>query len=209
MGTTGTIVALAQCAEIGGAAGLRVDGAGNTAAVKAAVCLPIIAINKVVANGAPLITPDLEVIPTLVDAGASVVAIELSRRAYPDDARYRDALTRVRERWANRGTLLMADISTFDEGIAALSCGIDIVGTTLAGYTSYSLSRGLPDLDLVEQLAKEGVPVIAEGGYGRPEEAREAIRRGAWSVCVGTAITDPIAITRNFASALRPVEPGD
>jgi N-acylglucosamine-6-phosphate 2-epimerase len=63
----------------------------------------------------------------------------------------------------------------------------------------------LPDLVLVEQLAKEGVPVIAEGAYGRPEQAQEAIRRGAWSVCVGTAITDPIAIAKSFALALRPV----
>lgn len=184
--------------------GLRVDGAPNTTVVRAAVSLPIIAINKVVVKGVPLITPDLEIIPTLIEAGASVIAIELSRRAYPDDAEYKEALTRVREHWAKRGALLMADISTFDEGIAAISCGIDIVGTTLAGYTSYSPSPALPDLDLVEDLAKEGVPVIAEGGYGRPEEAREAIRRGAWSVCVGAAITDPIAITRTFASALRP-----
>ncbi len=188
--------------------GLRVDGPRNTAAVRAAVSLPIIAINKVVVDGVSLITRDFEVIPALIDAGASVIAIELTRRAYPEDAGYSEALTRVREDWANRGALLMADISTFDEGTAALSCGVDIVGTTLAGYTTYSQSHALPDLDLVEQLAQRGAPVIAEGGYGRPDEAREAIRRGAWSVCVGGAITDPILITRTFTSALGPAEPG-
>jgi hypothetical protein len=105
MGTTGTIVALAECAELGGAVGLRIDGAPNTAAVKAAVPLPIIAINKVVTNGAPLITPDLAIIPVLINAGASVVAIELTRRAYPGDTEYQKAPCRnAGERRSRSGT---------------------------------------------------------------------------------------------------------
>ena len=205
LGTITAIAALAQCAELGGAVGLRIDGAPNTAAVRAAVSLPIIAINKVVADDVALITPDLAMIPTLIDAGASVVAIELTRRAYPRMTEYKNALSHLQAHRAERRALLKADISTFEEGVAAISCGIDIVGTTLAVYTSYSRPTALPDLVLVEQLAKEGVPVIAEGAYGRPEQAQEAIRRGAWSVCVGTAITDPIAIAKSFALALRPV----
>lgn len=202
MRTQGTIVALAQCAQLGGAGGVRVDSATNVAAVQAAISLPIIGIDKVVAGDTTLITPDLGAIPVLAAAGASVVAIELTRRAYPDASAYANALAEVENHWAGRGRLLMADISTYEEGVAALACGVDFVGTTLAGYTSYSQPARFPNLDLVERLVDAGARVIAEGGYGGPEEASEAIRRGAWSVCAGAAITDPIAITRKFASAL-------
>jgi N-acylglucosamine-6-phosphate 2-epimerase len=202
MRSTSTIVALAQSAELGGAVGVRIDGASDIAAVSRQVSVPIIGIHKVDVDDVTLITPHLKVLPTLVDAGASVVAIELTRRAYPDQRVYAEVLSQVQQDWAHRGFALMADISTLDEGTAALECGVDLLGTTLAGFTSYSQSRVLPDLDLVERLAKEGARVIAEGGYGRPEEAHEAIKRGAWSVCVGAAITDPIAITREFARAL-------
>jgi putative N-acetylmannosamine-6-phosphate epimerase len=43
--------------------------------------------------------------------------------------------------------------------------------------------------------------VIAEGRIWTPEEAREALRRGAHAVVVGTAITRPIEIVRRFARA--------
>jgi N-acylglucosamine-6-phosphate 2-epimerase len=202
MRSTGTIVAFAQSAELGGAVGVRIDGASDIAAVSRHVSVPIIGIHKVDVDDVTLITPHLTVLPTLVDAGASVVAIELTRRAYPDQRMYAEALSQVKQDWADRGFALMADISTLDEGAAALECGVDLLGTTLAGFTSYSQSQVLPDLDLVARLAKRGARVIAEGGYGRPDEAHEAIKRGAWSVCVGAAITDPIAITREFARAL-------
>jgi N-acylglucosamine-6-phosphate 2-epimerase len=197
-----TIVALAECAELGGAAGVRVDGARNIEAVAKAISLPIVGIHKVVVNGITLITPTLDDLPTLVDAGASVVAIELTRRAHPDEKDYVQVLTQVEQQWANRGLTLMADISSFEEGMAALRCGTDLVGTTLAGFTAYTQPSVLPEIHLVEQLAKNGARVVAEGGYGRPEEARKAIERGAWSVCVGAAITDPTEITRQFARAL-------
>ena len=40
--------------------------------------------------------------------------------------------------------------------------------------------------------------MIAEGLYEIPAQVREAFRRGAHAVVVGTAITNPREITRRF-----------
>ncbi|MGH3659448.1 MAG: N-acetylmannosamine-6-phosphate 2-epimerase, partial [Micromonosporaceae bacterium] len=60
-----------------------------------------------------------------------------------------------------------------------------------------------PDLALVARLAGTlRVPVIAEGRIATPEQAREAIDRGAYAVVVGGAITRPSDLTAQFARAL-------
>jgi len=84
------------------------------------------------------------------------------------------------------------------------------VATTLSGYTSYTRREHSldeepgPDLELVQRLAEAiRVPVIAEGRYWRPEQARRAIELGALAVVVGTAITRPTERTRRFVRALQ------
>jgi len=60
-----------------------------------------------------------------------------------------------------------------------------------------------PDLELVSSLASRlRVPLMAEGRYYTPEQTVEAIRRGAYAVIVGGAITRPAEITARFAAAL-------
>jgi N-acylglucosamine-6-phosphate 2-epimerase len=97
-------------------------------------------------------------------------------------------------------------VSTLEEGRRAADAGADAVGTTLSGYTASSPRQPEPDFALVEALAREvDVPVFAEGRIWTPTEAARALERGADFVVVGTAITNPSAITERFVAAMREV----
>ncbi|MYW09236.1 N-acetylmannosamine-6-phosphate 2-epimerase, partial [Streptomyces sp. SID2563] len=101
------------------------------------------------------------------------------------------------------GALVMADVSTLAEGVAAARLGADFVSTTLSGYVPGQPKRTGPDLDLVAALAAATVvPVVAEGRINTPEDAAEALARGAHSVVVGTAITAPTALTARFVTGI-------
>lgn len=85
----------------------------------------------------------------------------------------------------------------------AQAAGADLVGTTLAGHTGERPKTSGPDWELIDELVAQcTVPVIAEGRIHSPADSAEAIRRGAWTVVVGTAITHPTTITRWFADAV-------
>ena len=80
---------------------------------------------------------------------------------------------------------------------------MDIVGTTLSGYTDYSPKVDGPDFALVERLAKElKIPVIAEGKVHYPDQARKMLELGAHAVVVGGAITRPLEIAQRFFKAI-------
>lgn len=139
----------------------------------------------------------------MADAGADVVALDGTGRPRPDGRTLADT---IREFMALRPRgRLMADVSTYDEGVAAAEAGVHIVGTTLAGHTPYSRQGDGPDFELLARLVADlEVPVLAEGRIHTPALAAEALRLGAHSVVVGTAITHPTSITSWFVDALKP-----
>jgi N-acylglucosamine-6-phosphate 2-epimerase len=93
----------------------------------------------------------------------------------------------------------MADISTFEEGLAAEAAGADLVATTLSGYTAGSPQHVGPDFELLRRLVhKLKIPVVAEGRIATPEQAVQALELGAFAVVVGSAITRPQWITAQF-----------
>ena len=195
------MAAMARAAAQGGAAGIRANSPVDIAAIRAAVSLPIVGLYKATIAGSPIyITPTVAHAREVVGAGADVVAIDATSRPHPEGG---DGAGFVRLLKRELSAPLLADVSTFEEGIAAAAAGADAVSTTLSGYTPYSRQAESWDADLVQRLAAAlCIPVIAEGRIWKPEEAREALRLGAWAVIVGSAITRPQLVTARFVRAL-------
>ncbi|SHI30690.1 N-acetylmannosamine-6-phosphate 2-epimerase [Wenxinia saemankumensis] len=190
------MAAMARAAEQAGAVAIRANGGADIAAIRDAVGLPVLGIVKRLDSGDPVyITPDLAAVEEAASAGAQVIGLDATDR--PRATPWREVLGAIHA----AGCESFADISTFDEGMAAAEAGAAYVGTTLAGHTEATRGRS-PDLALVERLARAGVRVVAEGGFDTPALAAEAMARGAHAVVVGTAITNPREITRGFVRAL-------
>src|SRR5215469_10221602 len=146
------------------------------------------------------ITPTMEHARAVAEAGADIVAIDGTGRARPDD---RDLMSVIRLLHTELGAVVLADVGTVAEGVAAAACGADAVATTLAGLTGEPLGQDGPALDTVAALAARlDVPVIAEGGITSPAQAREALEAGAWCVVVGKAITSPDWITARYVESM-------
>jgi len=195
------MAAMAVAAAEGGAVGIRANGPEDIRAIRQAVGLPIIGIFKVdLAEYELRITPRLPDALRVAQAGADIIALDATARPRPDFDSLADFILAVR---GQTGCPVMADISTFEEGVAAAQAGADLVGTTLAGYTPYSRQEAGPDLALVERLAGElDLPVIAEGKIATPAQARQALDLGAFAVVVGGAISRPQWITRQFVQTM-------
>jgi len=190
------VVAFALAALSSGAAGVRIESRAYVAAVRAATAAPIIGLIKRDLPDSPVrITPHLADVEALAAAGADIVAFDATQRLRPVAAAELSAA-------AHRlGKLAMADVSNLAEARDAFAFGADIVGTTLSGYTGGAEPEG-PDFDLVSAAARLRGRVIAEGRLHVPSQAAEAMRRGAFAVVVGSAITRPEHVTRWFADAV-------
>lgn len=196
----GTMARMAQAVAAGGASGIRAQGIDDLHLIRAGVDLPLIGLRKVDAAGPVKITPTVQDALAVAAAGADIVALDATARARPDGSRVADIVRAVQQ---ETGRLVMADVSTYDEGAAAQDAGADVVGTTLSGYVEGHAAHEGPDLELVRRLsASLTCPVVAEGRVHRPQHVTEAFRAGAFAVVVGTAITHPTTITRWFAEAV-------
>ncbi len=185
----------------GGAKGIRADAPLDISAIRRVVDVPIIGLYKIDVPGYEVrIKPTFEAAKAIVEAGADIVALDATNRPRPGGLSAYELIKKIRK---ELDVPVMADVSTFEEGVKAADAGADIVATTLSGYTSYTLNRPKPDLELVEQLVKEiSVPVIAEGHYDTPELARKAIELGAHAVVVGAMIVNVRRITERFVKEI-------
>lgn len=196
---------MALAAREGGAVGIRAESPPDIAAIRAAVPdLPLIGLWKVTLPGyesTVYITPRLADAVAVADAGADIIALDATLRPHPEGRTTADLIRAVK---AATGRLVMADIDNEAAALAAVEAGADVISTTLSGYTDDSPRQDGPDLALIENLARRGlpIPVIAEGRIHTPEMARAALDAGAFAVVVGGAITRPQQITARFARAV-------
>ena len=190
---------MAEAAEAGGAVAIRAEGLRDISEIKKAVSIPIIGLIKLKSENTPVvITPLLEHVYQLMEAGADLIAVDATLRKRVDGTLGNDFVAQAKA----VGAKILADIDDLESAIAAEKSGAVAVITTLSGYTNGPVPE-LPDLDLVKACSSHcAVPVIAEGRFNSPELVSQAFDAGAWSVCVGSAITDPWLSTKRFIKSI-------
>ena len=186
---------MAEAAESGGAAAIRAEGLRDISEIKKAVSIPIVGLIKLKSPDTPIvITPLLENIYELMEAGADLIAVDATLRKRLNDVLGNEFVAQAKA----IGAQVLADIDDLESAVEAEKSGALAVCTTLAGYTKGILPTS-PDLDLVKSCSSHcTVPVIAEGRFNSPELVKQAFEAGAWAVCVGSAITDPWLTTKRF-----------
>ncbi|MBF8192210.1 N-acetylmannosamine-6-phosphate 2-epimerase [Nonomuraea sp. K274] len=196
----GPMTMMARAAEQAGAVAIRANGPADVAAIAGAVGVPVIGINKTGDRAGVYITPTLAAAAEVIRAGAALVALDGTTRPRPDGLTLAEQVSAIHDGY---GVPVMADVDGYEAGLAAREAGADLVATTLSGYTGPGPVPAEPDVELVAKLAGAlDCPVVAEGRYTTPELFRAALDAGAYAVVIGTAITNPGAITRRFLGAL-------
>ena len=193
---------MAKAAKEAGSKCIRTSSIRDVIAIKKETGLPVIGLVKRTIEGyASYITPTMKEVDELVAAESDIVALDCTNRVRGDGTTINEFIAQIKAKYPD--IVLMADISTFEEGLNAQECGVDIVGTTLSGYTDYSLKVDGPDYALVERLVQElKIPVIAEGKVHYPDQAKKMLNLGAHAVVVGGAITRPLEIAQRFYKAI-------
>ena len=197
---------MARAAQAGGCAGFRANGPENIRAIKEAFPQKImVGIWKVVSGDCEVyITPTMREVEALHALGCEIIAVDGTQRKNCEGDMAPIRIGRIREKYPDQ--LIMADIATLEEARCSLKAGVDIVSTTLSGYTESTRSRAAlgADFELIRQIrqAFPGCLINAEGRIWTREEAKHALDCGANMVTSGTAITNPMAITRRFVDFL-------
>ncbi|WP_195940269.1 N-acetylmannosamine-6-phosphate 2-epimerase [Romboutsia sp. 1001713B170131_170501_G6] len=194
---------MARAAKQAGSPAIRTNSVRDVIDIKKETGLPVIGLIKKEYEGSEVyITPTMKEVDELVDAKSDVIALDCTFSKRLNDESINDFIKSIKEKYPS--IILMADISTYEEGVNAYKCGVDMVGTTMNGYTPQSIKENINNLELVKKLTKEiDIPVIAEGKVHYPYQVKEMLDAGAYSVVVGGAITRPLEIAQRFIKAAK------
>lgn len=193
---------MAKAAKMAGSPAVRANGVEDVIAIKQETNLPVIGIIKKEYPGFEgYITPTMKEVDELVKADADVIALDCTNQKRGDGLTVEEFLEQIRSKYPN--AVLMADISTYEEGMLAQDYGVDMISTTLSGYTKYSPKTNGPDYELMYRLSRDSsITVIGEGRIHTPKQAIKAFDMGVWSIVVGGAITRPYEIAKRFVDAI-------
>ena len=192
---------MALAAKEGGAVAIRAQSSVDIKEIQKVTGLPVIGLIKKNYDDSEIyITPTMAEVEDLLTTDCEMIALDMTNRPRPAG----EKIDKLVERIHSAGRLVLADISTYEEGTSAADIGADAISTTLSGYTSYSPQLEGPDVDLVARLAKDlTVPVFAEGRINTPADIGKVMEAGAYAPIVGSAITRPQLITAKFAKMLQ------
>lgn len=196
----------AQASLQNGSKVLRLQGIENIRVIRGATNAPVIGLIKIGYPDSPIyITPTATEIKALLDLGCEVIALDGTNRPRPGGEKLVDLVGMIHA----GGALAMADCDCLASAKYALSCGCDLIGTTLAGYTEARSATKGPDLDFLRDCSRfpGEFLLIAEGRYSAPWQARTAINIGADAIVIGGSLNDPVKQTAAFSKAVsRPTE---
>lgn len=195
---------MARAAKRAGAKCIRTNSVRDVVAIKKETGLPVVGLIKKVYEGyGSYITPTMVEIDALMEAEADIIALDCTMRPRGDGTTINDFLAEIRTKYPD--IIIMADISTYEEGVNAWKCGVDLVSTTMSGYTDYSPKTVGPDFELAKKLVDTvDVPVIAEGRIHTPENAKKMFEKaGVHALVIGGAITRPLEIATRFFDAIK------
>lgn len=199
---------MAKAAKQGGAKGIRANTSEDIKEIKNEVDLPVIGIvKKDYKDSKVYITPTMDEIDDLVSTNVEIIAMDATKDLRPGGIGIDEFFKEVRKKYPNQ--LFMADCSTVDEAINADKLGFDFIGTTLVGYTDQSKNDKIEENDfkiLRDIIKNVDNKVIAEGNINTPEKAKRVLELGAYSVVVGSIITRPQVITKNFTEKINELE---
>ena len=201
---------MAKAAKQGGAKGIRANTSEDIKEIKNEVDLPVIGIvKKDYENSKVYITPTMKEVDDLISSKAEIIAMDATKDLRPGGIGIDEFFKEVKKKYPNQ--LFMADCSTVDEAINADKLVFDFIGKTLVGYSDQSKNDKIEENDfkiLRDILKNVNNKVIAEGNINTPEKAKRVLELGAYSVVVGSIITRPQVITKNFAEKINELEAG-
>ena len=195
---------MAAAAKEGGAVGIRANTREDIAQIKAETNLPVIGIVKRDYEDSNVyITPTMKEIDELMIVKPEIIAMDATIALRPGGKTLDEFFKEAKAKYPNQ--LWMADCSTVEEALHADELGFDFIGTTMVGYTpqSKNLKIETNDFEIIREiLSKAKHPVIAEGNINTPAKVKRVIELGCFSVVVGSIITRPQLITKEFAKVL-------
>lgn len=200
--TSDDMLQMAKAAYLGGCVGFRANTPSHVERIKKYYPdVPMVGIYKVVTKGVPVfITPTIEEVDVLYGLGCEVIAVDGTNRVNRNNEKGYEVIRQTKEKYPNQ--LVMADLATFEDARLSLEAGADIISTTLSGYTEDTKDKDMTvaDFELITAIRKEfpNAFINAEGRIWTREDVKQAFEAGADVVTVGTAITNPMMITKRF-----------